>query len=107
MFLIDIQISKDDGKAQYICDCCETTIKLAARLKETAETTQWRLQQELEIGILYFCYEFNFFVNGKVMAIGTTINITVLIFNFFIVGYGCKDLINSRYICILLLYFSG
>ncbi|CAK1596548.1 unnamed protein product [Parnassius mnemosyne] len=44
-----IEISENDGKPQYICESCETTIKMAARLKDTAVTSQWRLQHELEI----------------------------------------------------------
>ncbi|XP_073945657.1 uncharacterized protein isoform X2 [Choristoneura fumiferana] len=44
-----IEISEDDGKPQYICGPCEHTLYQVAKLKETAEITQWRLQQELEM----------------------------------------------------------
>ncbi|XP_068631963.1 zinc finger protein 540-like [Battus philenor] len=47
--MLGIEICKDDGKPQYICEHCESTIKLVSQLKETAEITQWRLQQELQI----------------------------------------------------------
>ncbi|CAH2037129.1 unnamed protein product, partial [Iphiclides podalirius] len=47
--IFGVEISQNDGKPQYICMSCGTTIKMAVRLKQTAEITQWRLQQELEI----------------------------------------------------------
>ncbi|XP_047995664.1 zinc finger protein 90-like [Leguminivora glycinivorella] len=47
--ILGIQITEDDGKPQHICSECEHTLQQASRLKQTAEATQWRLQQELEM----------------------------------------------------------
>lgn len=48
-YILGIEITEDDGKPQHICGDCEHTVRQASRLKQTAETTQWRLQQELEM----------------------------------------------------------
>ncbi|KAM3960588.1 uncharacterized protein ACR2FA_005332 [Aphomia sociella] len=47
--LLGIEIKETDGKPQYICDLCVAVVKNAAELKQTAEITQWRLQQEHEM----------------------------------------------------------
>ncbi|XP_063534363.1 endothelial zinc finger protein induced by tumor necrosis factor alpha-like [Cydia strobilella] len=48
-YILGVEITEDDGKPQHICSDCEHTVRQASQLKQTAETTQWRLQQELEM----------------------------------------------------------
>ncbi|XP_075973920.1 uncharacterized protein LOC142975116 [Anticarsia gemmatalis] len=47
--ILQIEVKEDDGKPQHICSACDKTLRKAEQLKQTAEVTQWRLQQELEI----------------------------------------------------------
>ncbi|CAH0579504.1 unnamed protein product [Chrysodeixis includens] len=47
--ILFIQVYENDGKPQYICRACEATLLNAEQLKQTAEITQWRLQQESEL----------------------------------------------------------
>ncbi|KAJ8728396.1 hypothetical protein PYW08_016781 [Mythimna loreyi] len=47
--ILHIQVTKNDGKPQYICRSCEVVLRNAELLRQTAEVTQWRLQQELEM----------------------------------------------------------
>ncbi|XP_035432752.2 zinc finger protein 62 homolog [Spodoptera frugiperda] len=47
--LLQIQVTEDDNKPQYICKACEVVLRNADQLRQTAEVTQWRLQQELEL----------------------------------------------------------
>uniref|UniRef100_A0A2A4IYH1 Uncharacterized protein n=1 Tax=Heliothis virescens TaxID=7102 RepID=A0A2A4IYH1_HELVI len=46
--ILQIQVKENDGNPQHICRACEDVLKNAVKLKETAEVSQWRLQQELE-----------------------------------------------------------
>ncbi|XP_026729114.1 zinc finger protein 454-like [Trichoplusia ni] len=47
--ILFIHVCENDGKPQYICRACEVTLLNAEQLKQTAEITQWRLQQEYEM----------------------------------------------------------
>ncbi|XP_072931652.1 uncharacterized protein [Epargyreus clarus] len=47
--ILGIELTKDDCKPQHICNSCEDIVTAAAELKITAETTQWRLNQEFEM----------------------------------------------------------
>ncbi|XP_030032064.2 zinc finger protein 433 [Manduca sexta] len=47
--ILGVEVSENDGKPQHICSDCESTLRDADRLRQTAEATQWRLQQELEM----------------------------------------------------------
>lgn len=45
------KVTENDDKPQHICRKCEEVLKNAELLRQTAEVTQWRLQQELEMGM--------------------------------------------------------
>ncbi|XP_034830726.2 zinc finger protein Paris-like isoform X2 [Maniola hyperantus] len=47
--ILSIEVKKNDGKPQYICPECATTLRKAVELKQVAEVAQWRLQQEAEL----------------------------------------------------------
>lgn len=47
--ILQIQVTENDGKPQYICRSCEEVLRNAELLRQTAEVTQWRLQQELDM----------------------------------------------------------
>ncbi|CAB3251884.1 unnamed protein product [Arctia plantaginis] len=47
--ILQIEVKANDRKPQHICLSCERTLKDAEQLKQTAEVTQWRLQQELDM----------------------------------------------------------
>ncbi|XP_026750893.2 zinc finger protein 679-like [Galleria mellonella] len=47
--ILGIEISDKDGKPQHICKSCATVVNSAVELKQIAEITQWRLEQELEM----------------------------------------------------------
>lgn len=47
--MLQIQVTQNDDKPQYICNACEEVLRNADQLRQTAEVTQWRLQQELEL----------------------------------------------------------
>ncbi|XP_059051562.1 zinc finger protein 585B-like [Achroia grisella] len=47
--ILGIEVSDRDGKPQHICNLCADVVNNAVELRQTAEITQWRLQQELEM----------------------------------------------------------
>ncbi|XP_045771799.1 zinc finger protein 90-like isoform X2 [Maniola jurtina] len=47
--ILGIEVKKNDGRPQYICSECATTLGKAVELKQIAELAQWRLQQEAEM----------------------------------------------------------
>ncbi|XP_023946567.2 zinc finger protein 431 isoform X2 [Bicyclus anynana] len=43
---LDVEVGHGDGRPQYICVACVSTLRDIAQLKQTAQVSQWRLQQE-------------------------------------------------------------